>query len=520
MKEQIIEERIIEEYPFSYRRLMFTTFVISGCSMIYELLISSVSSYLLGDSISQFSITIGLYMCAMGLGSYLSKYVKSSLFDWFVFVETGVGILGGTSSMVLFLANIYIESYPLIMYAEIISIGVLVGLEIPLLTRIIEENAGNLRLTLSSIFSFDYIGGLAGSIAFPLLLLPQIGYFSTAFLVGSLNLGISLFILFSYRRFISHFSVWKWVGVLSCVLMAAGMLFSENLAGQVEQGLYRDKVILAEQTPYQKLVLTRHKDDVRLFINGNIQFSSKDEYRYHEALVHVPMAAAKRKDRVLILGGGDGLAVRELLKYPEISDIVLVDLDPEVVKLCRENKVLAEINQHSLDSEKVEIRNEDAYQYLEDHYGGEEKFDVILADLPDPNSETLNKLYTDLFYRLCANNLTEEGVMAVQSTSPYYAPDAYWCINQTVAQEFTWVYPYHVQVPSFGDWGFQLASKKPVDLEQLTLSVKGKFLNQDNLKGMFLFAEDEKTRQGQLKVNSLSEPRLLTYYLEAEKNWD
>ena len=166
------------------------------------------------------------------------------------------------------------------------------------------------------------------------LLLPQIGYFSTAFLVGSLNLGISLFILFSYRRFISHFSVWKWVGVLSCVLMAAGMLFSENLAGQVEQGLYRDKVILAEQTPYQKLVLTRHKDDVRLFINGNIQFSSKDEYRYHEALVHVPMAAAKRKERVLILGGGDGLAVRELLKYPEISDIVLVDLDPEVVKMC------------------------------------------------------------------------------------------------------------------------------------------------------------------------------------------
>ena len=109
--------------------------------------------------------------------------------------------------------------------------------------------------------------------------------------------------------------------------------------------------------------------------------------------------------------------------------------------------------------------------------------------------------------------------MAVQSTSPYYAPDAYWCINQTVAQEFDWVYPYHVQVPSFGDWGFQLASKKPVDLEQLTLSVKGKFLNQDNLKGMFLFAED-KTRQGQLKVNSLSEPRLLTYYLEAERNWD
>lgn len=190
----------MQEKKFLYRRLMFTTFVISGCSMVYELLISSVSSYLLGDSILQFSITIGLYMCAMGLGSYLSKFVKTQLFDWFIFVEIGVGILGGTSSILLFLANVYLESYSLVMYSEIILIGVLVGLEIPLLTRIIEKNAGNLRITLSSIFSFDYIGGLAGSIAFPLLLLPQLGYFSTAFLVGAMNLGISLFILYSYRQ--------------------------------------------------------------------------------------------------------------------------------------------------------------------------------------------------------------------------------------------------------------------------------------------------------------------------------
>ena len=145
----------MQEIKFSYRRLMFTTFVISGCSMVYELLISSVSSYLLGDSILQFSITIGLYMCAMGLGSYLSKFIKVQLFDWFIFVEIGVGILGGTSSILLFLANVYLESYSLVMYSEIILIGVLVGLEIPLLTRIIEENAGNLRITLSSIFSFD-----------------------------------------------------------------------------------------------------------------------------------------------------------------------------------------------------------------------------------------------------------------------------------------------------------------------------------------------------------------------------
>lgn len=508
----------MQEKKFSYRRLMFTTFVISGCSMVYELLISSVSSYLLGDSILQFSITIGLYMCAMGLGSYLSKFIKTQLFDWFIFVEIGVGILGGTSSILLFLANVYLESYSLVMYSEIILIGVLVGLEIPLLTRIIEENAGNLRITLSSIFSFDYIGGLAGSIAFPLLLLPQLGYFSTAFLVGAMNLGISLFILYSYRQYIGRTALWKVMIYISGAGMILGMLFSENLASGIEQGLYRDKVIYSEQTPYQKLVLTKHKDDVRLYINGNIQFSSSDEYRYHEALVHVPMSAAKKREKVLILGGGDGLAVREVLKYKEVQQIDLVDLDAGVTELCRSNKDIKKLNEGSLDNSKLKIYNEDAYEFLESNMG-KDVYDVILVDMPDPNSETVNKLYTDLFYRLCSRNLSEEGVMAVQSTSPYYAGDAFWCIHETVKQEMPFVYPYHVQVPSFGDWGFQLASKTEIQIENLTLQQEGKFLTQDNLQGIFLFGEDERSKK-ELEVNSLSSPKLLQYYLEAEKNWE
>ena len=508
----------MQEKKFSYRRLMFTTFVISGCSMVYELLISSVSSYLLGDSILQFSITIGLYMCAMGLGSYLSKFIRTQLFDWFIFVEIGVGILGGTSSILLFLANVYLETYSLVMYSEIILIGVLVGLEIPLLTRIIEENAGNLRITLSSIFSFDYIGGLAGSIAFPLLLLPQLGYFSTAFLVGAMNLGISLFILYSYQQYIGRNFLWKVIIYITGAGMMLGMLFSENLASGIEQGLYRDKVIYSEQTPYQKLVLTKHKDDVRLYINGNIQFSSSDEYRYHEALVHVPMSAAKKREKILILGGGDGLAVREVLKYPEVKEIDLVDLDAGVTELCRSNRDIKKLNEGSLDSSKLKIYNEDAYEFLKNN-AGESLYDVILVDMPDPNSETVNKLYTDLFYRLCSRNLSEEGVMAVQSTSPYYASDAFWCIHETVKQEMNFVYPYHVQVPSFGDWGFQLASKTEIQIEDLTLQQEGKFLTQDNLQGIFLFGKDEVSKK-ELEVNSLSSPKLLQYYQEAEKNWE
>lgn len=506
----------MEERQFNYKVLMLTTLIISGCSIVYEVLISSVSSYLVGDSIKQFSITIGIYMCAMGAGSYISKFLKKDLFDWFVLVEIGVGIIGGISSLVLFLSNIYIESYTLVMYMEIITIGIFVGLEIPLLTRIIEENTKNLRITLSSIFSFDYIGGLIGSIAFPLLLLPNLGYFTTAFLIGALNITVSIIIIFTYRRYIKRFQVFRFISFISLFFMVLGMIYSENIANNIENKLYRDKIILSKQSKYQKIVLTKHKDDLRLFINGNIQFSSFDEYRYHEALVHIPMSFSQKRSNILILGGGDGLAARELLKYSEVDKITLVDLDEEIIKICSTNNDIVKLNEGALENDKVKIINDDAYKYLEKN---KEPYDVILVDLPDPNDETLNKLYTNVFYRLCANNLTETGVMAIQSTSPYYAKKAFWCINKTLEEEGLNVLPYHIEVPSFGDWGFQLVSKNKLDIKDININVDTKFLNKDNIKTMFVFAEDEKVNKDDIISNTLSRPQLITYYLEAEENW-
>ena len=505
-----------EEKQFNTRLLMFTTLIISGCSIIYEVLISSVSSYLVGDSIKQFSITIGLYMSAMGLGSFLSKYINKNLFDWFVFVEIGVGIAGGISSLVLFFSYVYLDTYTLVMYIQIILIGVLVGLEIPLLTRIIEENTPNLRVTLSTLFSFDYIGGLIGSIAFPLLLLPDLGYFTTAFVTGSLNIIVALIIIFQYRSFSKHFKYFRIIGIVTLVIMVLGTLFSENIAGMVEDNLYRDRVILSEQTPYQKIVMTKHKDDLRLFIDGNLQFSTMDEYRYHECLVHIPMAAASSKEKVLILGGGDGLAVREILKYAEVKNITLVDLDQEMVDLCKTNKQISKLNANALSSEKLKVVIMDAYKYLEEY---DELFDVIIVDLPDPNNETLNKLYTDVFYRLAANHLKAAGAMSVQSTSPYYAKKAYWCINKTLEEEGLNVIPYHVEVPSFGDWGFQLVSNKNIDMSQLTVPIATRFLNVETMSRLFIFSEDEKEDKDKIEANTLLRPKLMGYYLEAVKEW-
>lgn len=499
----------------NYRLLMLTTLIISGCSICYELIISAVSSYLVGDSTLQYSITIGLYMSAMGLGSYLSKFIKKNLFDWFVFVEISVGLIGGVSSLVLFLANLHLDSYQIVMYLEIIVIGTFVGLEIPLLTRIIEEGEENLRVTISSIFSFDYIGGLVGSIAFPLLLLPQLGYFATAFLVGTMNLVAAMLIVFKYQNRIRNASVYKALTILILSGMVWGMIFSENISEHIEGGLYRDNVILSEHTKYQHIVVTRHRDDIRLYLDGNVQFCSLDEYRYHEALVHVPMAKAVKREQILVLGGGDGMAVRELLKYDEVKQITLVDLDDEMVELCRTDSNISKLNENALDSERLQVVIGDAYRFLEEN---EAKYDVIIVDLPDPNNESLNKLYSNVFYRLCGNALNQDGILTVQSTSPYYATDAFWCINKTLESEGFFVKPYHLQVPAFGDWGFNLASKQELD-ENFHIQVDTKYLSDDNIMAMFSFGKDEKPL-GAIEINRLSKPKLMQYYAEAVRNWE
>ena len=508
------EEKTITNKKFDARLLLVTTLLISICSIIYELMISSLSSYLQGDSITQFSITIGLYMSAMGIGSYISKYLKNKLFNKFVFIELSVGILGGFSTLILFIANIYTEIYDLIMCILIILIGIFVGLEIPILTRIIEENESNVRKNLANIFTFDYIGGLIGSILFPIILFPKLGFITTTFLVGSINIGVALLIILKYKNHIENYKIVKIVAIICLAIILVFLCTGGVIANKIEEGLYRDDVILSKQTAYQKIVMTKHKDDVRLFLDGNLQFSTVDEYRYHEALVHIPMLYAKSHDRVLILGGGDGLAAREVLKYDDVKEVVLVDIDKQMTDLCKNNEEIAKLNNHSLENEKLKLINEDAYMFVQEN---QEKFDVIIVDFPDPNNENLNKLYTNVFYNYVKANLTEDGVMVCQSTSPYYAKKSFWCINKTIKTQFENVLPYHLQVPSFGEWGFNLAFNGDHTREKL--SVETKYLTDENIDAMFLFGKDENIELEQIEENNMFKPSLILYYNEEVQNW-
>jgi spermidine synthase len=268
--------------------------------------------------------------------------------------------------------------------------------------------------------------------------------------------------------------------------------------------------VYTHSTPYQRIVLTHVKNDYKLYLNNNLQFSSADEYRYHETLVHPAMAVAKKVENVLVLGGGDGLAVREILKYPEVKKVTLVDLDEGMTKLFMTNKILLDFNKKSLQNEKVTVVNSDAYLWLKTC---QQKFDVVIIDFPDPSNYSLGKLYTLNFYKTLNQSLTTDGVVIIQTTSPYFAPKSFWCINETVKQAIPNVDALHVYVPSFGEWGFTIAAKNPkTSFSEVHRKVNGLKFYDYKFEKLNEFSKDMKISQ--VEINKLNNQILVRYFDE------
>lgn len=497
--------------------LVGSVLVAGLCSLIYELLISTTTSYFLGDSIRQFSVTIGLYMAAMGVGAWLSRWIHRRLLYTFIVTEILLGMVGGLCVPILYVAYAYTDLIHVTMVLLIVVVGVLTGLEVPLLTRLLQRD-DILSRNLSTVLSLDYLGGLLATLVFPFLLLPWLGVFQTSLVAGLVNIGLGFVNLWffapqlelSRRRLLNAgaFTVTLFLLVL--------LIFSKGLLTQWAGSLYTDRVVMSDQTPYQKIVMTQYKDDLRLFLNGNLQFSSIDEYRYHESLVHLPLTQHPHPKQVLVLGGGDGLAARELLRYPSLEHITLVDLDPEMIRLSRHNPRLLAQNKGSMNNPKVSYVQADAMTYL-DH--SKKKFDVIIADLPDPNNVTLARLYSREFYRLVRLNLTDDGVFVTQAGSPYFASRAYWTIVKSVqAAGFARVTPYHVLVPSFGVWGFVYASRNPAPVIPCQPVVKTRFLTRRVMAESLTFEPDLMPKKP-AGVSTLDRPIVYRYYLDGWLYW-
>jgi len=459
--------------------------LIAACGLIYELIAGTLASYLLGDSVLQFSTIIGCYLFAMGIGSALSRYIDRGLAYRFVWIELLLGVVGGFSSALLFLAFAYTQGFQLLMYALVIVIGILVGLEIPLLMRIIRGRY-DFRDVVAHVLTFDYLGALGASLLFPVLLVPYLGLVRSAMLFGIVNVAVALWGTFLFANQLAKAQALR---ILCCVVLCGlviGMAQAKRITTAAEDNIYADDIIFARDTRYQHIVLTRFKDDIRLFLNSHLQFSSRDEYRYHEALIHPGLSAIPAPRRVLVLGGGDGLAVREILKYPQIESITLVDLDPEMTRLFSTHPMLTALNQKSFSASRVHIINADAFPWVD---SDTESFDFIVIDFPDPTNYSLGKLYTTTFYKAAARHLSAQGLMVVQSTSPMFARDSYWCIAETIKQAGLQTYPYHVYVPSFGEWGFVIAGHREYE-PPTSLPAGLRFVDAKNLPALFQFPPD------------------------------
>jgi spermidine synthase len=523
--------------------LFLNVLIVATCGLVYELLAGTLASYVLGDSITQFSLIIGIYLSALGVGAWLSGMLDKELARRFIDVELGVALLGGISAPLLFLAFAKAAWFQIVLYTVVFFVGTLVGLEIPLLMRILKDNV-DFKELVSRVLTFDYIGALIASLLFPLFCVPKLGLVRTSLMFGMMNAGVALWGTWLMRPLIKgSVSPLRVRTAIVMTLLVCGMIKADALTSLAEDSLFVDDVIHAKTTPYQRIVVTRGAAGFQLFLNGNLQFASADEYRYHEALVHPAMSAAEHApERVLVLGGGDGLGLREILKHESVQSVTIVDLDPAMTGLSRELPILATLNHHSFDDPRVHVVNADAMIWLEDNPGCAARdkengilsrptapsrlgdsassvacFDAAIVDFPDPNNFALGKLYTTRFYKLLKAHLADGAAVSVQTTSPLFARRSFWCVVETMEAAGFSVRPYHTTVPSFGVWGFALAKATPFEPPARTLSGL-RYLTPEILAGMFVFSAD--MARVPAEVNRLDNQVLVRYYENEWKKWN
>ena len=507
-------KKAVQDYSQLTRKqtgiILISILVVALCGIAYQLIISTVSSYLLGNSVYQFSLTIGFFMFSMGVGSYLSKLLPNNLIQNFIIIEIAIALVGGVCSLLLLMAFPMLRAlYDATMYSLIFIIGSLVGMEIPIIMGILSEKKST-RDSIANVMSLDYLGALIGSVMFPLFLLPQLGLIQSSFAIGLITILTALTNIYFLRDYLTSPRLLTFLSLAVLALLVSFTVFGTQLTSYAEKHLYFDQIIYKKQTPYQKIIVTKSvaTNEHRLYIDGHIQFSSRDEYRYHESLVHPVMSVSGNRSRVLVLGGGDGLAVREILKYKDVKEIHLVDIDPEMTAISKRLNILSRLNQKSLEDSRLTVFNQDAFTFI--NQAGV-LYDRVIIDMPDPHNEAINKLYSKEFYTMIRKRMAKNGVAVSQSSSPFFTRRTFWSIQTTLEAVFDDTLSYHVNVPSFGDWGFNLA-RRDIELPStFRFEVETRFMDEAIMRSAKVFAKD--IQKLDVPVNTIMMPSLYQLYL-------
>jgi spermidine synthase len=499
--------------------LKIALFATGFSGIVAEYILSTLASYFIGNAILQFTLIVSIMLFSMGLGSRLSRSFDKNIIFYFVVSELVLSFLVCFSAIISYIVFGVTNNAWIVIYLLSIAIGLLIGVEIPFATRINNEYE-ELRFNISNILEKDYYGSLAGGLFFAFVGLPYLGLTYTPFVLGLINFGVSFWLFHTLRHQVSPLlqKVLNTSYITLGIVILSGLFFAKPLVLFGEQSKYKDKIVFSQQTKYQKIVITSWQEWHSLYINGNQQLSTFDEYLYHEPMVHSVLGMTPIKRKILVLGGGDGCLVRELLKYPEIEEITLVDLDKKMIELGKSNSIFTTLNNNALNHSKVTTVAADAFNYMD---RSEELYDVILVDLPDPNNVDLNKLYTKEFYSICYNRLQDYGSFITQSGSPYYATKAFYCVNKTLESASFYTLPLHNQVLTLGEWGWIIGRKQPIPanaLSQIELNnLELKWLNKEALKGLKSFGKPLIDTTG-IEINTIFTPKLYLYYKEG--NWD
>jgi spermidine synthase len=513
----------LKKNSFVLKAAIFAT---GFAGIVAEYTLSTLATYFIGNSIFQWTMIVSLMLFCMGLGSRFSKLINKNLIQNFLILEATLSIIVAFSSVLVYTLAAVSEYYGIVIYSLSMIIGLLIGLEIPLVVRINKEYE-DLKSNISSILEKDYYGSLMGGIFFAFIGLPILGLSYTPFVLGIINFLVALIVLYRFKDKIKPPKLVRLKAGLTIVfaILITGICFTKPIIQWGEQIKYKDKVIYSVQTKYQNIVLTEWKDEHWLYLNGNLQFCSIDEKMYHEPLVHPIMSLHPKPQRILILGGGDGCAVREILKYKDVEKIDMVDLDPKMTDLGTDHPTLIDINEGSMSSSKLRVFNKDAYIHLEQN--SVDFYDVIIADLPDPRNVELGRLYSHEFYTLCLRKLRKNGLIITQAGSPYFATKAYNCIDKTMQSAGFTTAKLHNQVISMGEWGWIIGTKNTTISKQgfkqklQALNFSNTNTNWIDNEAMLLitsFGKDFFSPKDSVEVNKIHNPVLYQYYLKG--NWD
>ena len=504
--------------------LKLALFATGLSGIVAEYILSTLATYFLGNSVFQWTMIVSIMLFSMGLGSRISKSFMNNLLQKFITIEFTLSLLTAFVSVITYSISAFYGYVGFGIYTMCIIIGLLIGMEIPIVIRL-NDNFENLRINVSSVMEKDYYGSLLGGVFFAFIGLPYLGLIYTPFILGTINFFVAVGLLVMLRTSLSS-SIRKKLTVSTVgvsALLIIGVLFAQPIISYGEESRYKDKLVFEKQSKYQKITITQNKGDFWLFINGNQQLSTIDEVMYHEPLVHPVMRLSQNPQDVLVMGGGDGGAVREILKYEQVENITLVDLDPEMTKLGQQNDLLVAMNQGALNHEKVEIVNEDGFNYLEDNKC---YYDVIIIDLPDPKTIEIGRLYSFEFYKLCHKRLRPNGLITTQAGSPYYAARAFNCIDTTMQVAGFSTIPLHNQVITLGEWGWVMGAKHGTEDEVKTAlkmlsfdKIQTSWINQEAMTlitsfGKRAFPDDNSP----VEVNRIHNPVLYKYYLDGK--WD